>query len=212
MRRKTFDALLTAGGLVLAVVLLVAGGLLTWGSTFVADQVKTQLAAERIFIPTVASGALDDPAIKPYLTQYAGQQLTTGAQAEAYADHFIGVHVKAVSGGRTYAEIGDDQNVVKADIAAAKAAGTPTTALDAKLAGLNAVRDTVFKGETLRGLLLNAYAFGTMGRIAGIAAVSAFAGAAVMLLLSVLGLFHFRRSALDATVHLPGWHPEAAAV
>jgi hypothetical protein len=212
MRRKTFDALLTAGGLVLALVLLVAGGLLTWGSTFVADQVKTQLAAERIFFPTVASGALDDPAIKPYLTKYAGKQLTTGAQAEAYADHFIGVHVKAASGGRTFAELGDDQNKVKADIKAATAAGTSTTALDEKLAGLVITRETVFKGETLRGLLLNAYAFGTMGRIAGIAAVSAFVGAGVMLLLSLLGLLHLRRSPADATVHVPGWHPEAAAV
>ncbi|MCW2606303.1 MAG: hypothetical protein JWO60_996 [Frankiales bacterium] len=212
MRRKTFDAILTAGGLVLAVVLLVAGGLLTWGSTFVGDQVKTQLSAQQIFFPTVASGALEDPAVKPYLTKYAGEQLTTGAQAEAYADHFIGVHVKAASGGRTYAQLGDDQNAVKADLAAAKTAGTPTAALEEELAGLTQLRETVFKGETLRGLLLNAYAFGTMGRIAGIAAVGAFVGAGVMLLLSLLGLLHLRRSPADATVHVPGWHPEAAAV
>ena len=45
---------------------------------------------------------------------------------------------------------------------------------------------TVFKGETLRGLLLNAYAFGTMGMIAGIAAIAAFIAAAVMLILGGL--------------------------
>ena len=184
MRRKTFDAILTAGGLVLAVVLLVAGGLLTWGSTFVGDEVKTQLSEQKIFIPAAGSPALEDPAIKPYLTKYGGQQLTTGDQAKAYADHFIAVHVAKTSGGRSFAELGDAQSALRAQIADAKAAGTATTALDQQLVELGTTRDTVFKGETLRGLLLNAYAFGTMGKIAGIAAVSAFVGAGVMLLLS----------------------------
>ncbi|MDT7549799.1 MAG: hypothetical protein QOE84_2193 [Actinomycetota bacterium] len=212
MRRKTFDAILTAGGLVLAVVLLVAGGLLTWGHNFVTDQVRTQLAAEKIFIPAAGSAALADPAIKPYLTKYGGQQVTTGAQAEAYANHFIGVHVKAISGGRTYAELGDAQSALKAQIATAKTAGTSTAALDEQLTVLNGTRETVFKGETLRGLLLNAYAFGTMGKIAGIAAVAAFGAAALMLLLSLLGIMHLRKVPADAELRVPGWHPEAAAV
>ena len=144
MRRKAFDAILTAGGLVLAVVLLVSGGLLTWGHNFVTDQVRTQLSAQKIFIPAAGSEALADPAIKPYLTKYGGQQVTTGAQAEAYANHFIAVHINRISGGETYSQL------------SAKAQKDPT---NTKLAGQVA---TVFKGETLRGLLLNAYAFGTM--------------------------------------------------
>ena len=92
MRRKTFDALMATGGLVLAAVLLVAGGLLTWAHNFVGNQVHKQLAAQKIFFPPAGREAIADPAIKPYLTQYAGQQLTTGAQAKAYADHFIAVH------------------------------------------------------------------------------------------------------------------------
>jgi hypothetical protein len=211
MRRKTFDAIFTAGGLVLAVVLLVAGGLLTWGHNFVTDQVHSQLAAEQIFIPP-AGPALENPAIKPYLTKYAGQQLLTGEQAKAYADHFIRVHVAAISGGKTYAGLGDDQNALKSQIAAAKKAGTDTTALDTQLTALNGTRETVFKGETLRGLLLNAYAFDTMGRIAGIAAVAAFSFAGLMLLLIGLGLWHLRRTPADAELRVPGWHPEAAAV
>lgn len=212
MRRKTIDAILTAGGLVLAVVLLVAGGLLTWGSTFVSDQVHSQLAQERIFIPPVGP-ALADPAIKPYLTKYAGQQLTTGDQAKAYADHFIKVHVAKLSGGKTYAELGDSQTALKAQIATAKAANDPTAAaLDTQLSDLTNTRETVFKGETLRGLLLNAYAFGTMGKIAGIAAVGAFVGAGIMFLLTLLGLLHLRRTPGDAELTVPGWHPEAAAV
>jgi hypothetical protein len=211
MRRKTFDAILTAGGLVLAVVLLVAGGLLTWANNFVTDQVHSQLAAEQIFFPPVGP-ALEDPAIKPYLTKYAGQQLVTGDQAKAYADHFIAVHVKAASGGRTYAQLGGDQNAVKAQIADAKKAGQPTTALDEKLAGLTSTRETVFKGETLRGLLLNAYAFGTMGKIAGIAALASFVGAGIMILLTLLGMWHLRRTSPETELRVPGWHPESSAV
>ena len=211
MRRKTFDAILTAGGLVLAVVLLVAGGLLTWGHNFVSSEVRTQLTEQQIFIPPVGP-ALADPAIKPYLTKYAGQQLVNGDQAKAYADHFIKVHVAATSGGRSYAELGGAQTALKTQIADAKAAGTSTTALDEQLTTLNQTRETVFKGETLRGLLLNAYAFGTMGKIAGIAAVGAFAGAGIMFLLTLLGMWHLRRTPADAELRVPGWHPEAATV
>ena len=210
MRRKTFDAILTAGGLVLAVVLLVAGGLLMWANNFVTDQVHSQLSQEKIFIPAAGSEALADPAIKPYLTKYGGQQLTTGPQAKAYADHFILVHMNKASGGKTYAELGADQSALKAKIAAAKAANQPTTALDDQLTTLNGTRETLFKGDTLRGLLLNAYAFDTMGRIAGIAAVASFVGAGIMLLLSLLGLMHLRRTPVDAEIVVPGWHPEAS--
>jgi hypothetical protein len=109
------------------------------------------------------------------MRQYAGQQLTTGAQAQVYADHFIAVHLNEIGGGKTYAQL------------STQAQANPT---DTKLA---ATVNTMFKGETLRGLLLNAYAFGTMGTIAGIAAIGAFIGAGVILLLSVLGLWHARR-------------------
>ena len=109
------------------------------------------------------------------MRQYGGQQLTTGAQAEVYADHFIANHLKAAGGGKTYAQL------------SAEAIAQP------KNAALAAQVATAFKGETLRGLLLNAYAFGTMGMIAGIAAIAAFIAGAVMLVLSGLGLVHARR-------------------
>ena len=184
MRRRTFDALMTIAGVVLAVVLTVAGGLLFWAHSFVADQVTTQLSSQQIFFPDKGSDALDDPAVKPYLSQYAGQQLTTGPQARAYADHFIAVHLEEMTGGQTYAQL------------SAKAMANPD---DQKLAGLVA---TVFKGETLRGLLLNAYAFSQMGTIALYGAIASFVGAAVMLLLSLLGAAHLRRVPADEEVRL----------
>ena len=182
MRRKTFDALLTTGGLVLAAVLIVAGVLGLWAHNFVDNQVKTQLSQQQIFFPAAGSAAISDPAIKPYLTQYAGQQLTDGAQAETFADHFIAVHLKAIGGGKTYAQL------------STQAQADPT---NTKLAG---TVETMFKGQTLRGLLLNGYAFWKMGQFALMAAIVAFVGAGLLLLLSALGFLHLRRT--DATAEL----------
>jgi hypothetical protein len=176
MRRKTFDALLTTGGVVLAAVLVVAGVLGLWAHNFVDQQVKTQLAQQQIFFPAAGSAAISDPAIKPYLTKYAGQQMTNGAQAEVYANHFIAVHLQKIGGGQTYAQL------------STKAQADPKNTV---LAGQVA---TMFKGETLRGLLLNGYAFWKMGQIAAIAAVAAFVGAGILLLLAALGFVHLRRT------------------
>jgi hypothetical protein len=175
MDRKKLDRLLAAGGLVVAAVLLVAGGLLTWAHSFVKDEVHTQLSQQQIYFPPKGSDALKDPKIGPYLNQYAGEQLTTGAQAKAYADHFIAVHVAKIGNGQTYSQL------------SAKSNANPS---DQKLAEQV---QTVFRGETLRGLLLNAYAFDTMGNVAFIASIAAFGGAGLMIVLSGLGFMHARR-------------------
>src|SRR5580700_5638925 len=184
MRRRTFDILMAAGGLFLAVTLIFAGVMLPWAHTFIGNEVHTQLAAQQIYFPAANSKAVAAPEFAA-MRQYGGQQLTTGAQAEVYADHFIANHLKAIGGGKTYAQL------------SAEAIAQPkNTVLAAQVA-------TVFKGETLRGLLLNAYAFGTVGTIAGIAAIAAFIAAAVMLLLSGFGLIHARRTAPETEI-LPG--------
>jgi hypothetical protein len=186
MRRRTLDALLTTGGLVLAALLLVAGGLLTWAHVFINDQVTTQLAAQQIFFPPKGD-ATASPEIGPFINQYAGQQLKTGAQAEAFANHYIAVHLKESGGGLTYSQL------------STKARANPKdTALADQV-------NTAFKGETLRGLLLNAYAFAKMGQIAWIAAIFAFIGGAALLLLSLFGFLHMRRVDPDQEV-LTGHH------
>ena len=189
MKRRTFDILMAVAGLFLAVTLIVAGGLLTWAHNFIGNEVHTQLAAQQIYFPASNSPAIKAPEFAA-MHQYAGQQLTTGAQAEVYADHFIANHLKAIGGGKTYAQL------------SAEAIAQPN---NAKLA---AQVNTVFKGETLRGLLLNAYAFGTMGMIAGIAAIAAFIAAAVMLILGGLGLIHARRT--SSTTDILDGHPAHA--
>src|SRR5262249_21280684 len=105
MRRRTFDALASAAGLVLAAVLPVAGGLLAWGHSFVDAQAGTQLPAQKIVFPAKGNPELKalPPADAAAMGQYAGQTMTTGAQAKVYADNFIAVHLSKMGG--TYAEL-----------------------------------------------------------------------------------------------------------
>ncbi len=181
---------MAAAGLFLAVTLIAAGGLLTWAHSFIGNEVHTQLAAEKVYFPASNSPAIKAPEFAA-MHQYAGQQLTTGAQAEVYADHFIANHLKAIGGGKTYAQL------------SAESIAQPA---NAKLA---AQVNTVFKGETLRGLLLNAYAFGTMGTIAGIAAIAAYIAGLVMLILGALGLMHARRA--SSATDILGGQPDHAS-
>jgi hypothetical protein len=190
MRRRTLDALLSIGGALVAAVLLVAAGLLLWAGNFANGTVAQQLADQRITMP--AGAAIADPLIQPYLEQYAGQPMTTGAQAQAYADHFIKVHMNASSKGKTYGEVSADYTALtknpNADPAAVK------TAAD--------LRQTMFMGDSLRGMLLNAYAFGTLGTIAIYAAIASAVGAAALAVLTLLGWRHLRRVPADEEVRL----------
>ena len=171
MRRSTVDRLVSTEGLVLVPVLAVAGGLLTWAQKYITGEVRDQLVAQKIYFPADDSPELAAPEFEA-VRQYAGQQLTSGEQAKVYADHYIANHLQAMGGGQTYAELSGE------------ALARPD---DAELA---ATVQLMFRGETSRGLLLNAYAFGKMGDIAGNAAIAAFAGAGFSLVFSVLGFRH----------------------
>ena len=174
MNRRVIDYLVSSAGLIVAIVLLAVGGLMVWGQVFINHQVHDQLASQKIFFPPKGSPAIAGPQFAA-MQKYAGQQLTTGAQAQTYANHFIAVHLSEVAGGKTYAQVS----------AAALADPTNTT--------LKTQEATLFQGTTLRGLLLNAYAFGTVARIAGIGAIVSFVGGGILLVLSILGFAHGRR-------------------
>jgi len=190
--RRKIDRLLVAFGVIAAVVFVIAGGLLSWGANFADDYVQDELSAQNIVFPD--EGELVEEG-RDDLVPFAGEQVTSGEQAEAYAS-YIGGHLEGVADGQTYAEI-DDRGAAAA-VTAAEEAGAPAdeiAELQATADELKGQRDTLFKGETLRGLLLSSYAWSTMGRIAGIAAWVAFAGAAVMAALVVAGVVHMRRTA-----------------
>jgi hypothetical protein len=198
MKRKTFDMLLSAGGLVVVAVLIVAGSLLTWGTSYIKTNVHNQLAAQQIFFPSSAAfahpkvGTEITPSMIPVVSQYAGQQLTTGAQAEVYADHFIAVHLSEMPYGGVYAKA-----------SAAEQANPSNAAIAGEVA-------TIFKGTTLRGLLLEAYGFGQMGQIAEDGAIASFVLAGIMLVLVGLGLLHYRRSPATAELGHGSQQPESS--
>jgi hypothetical protein len=175
--RSSFDKLISWTGILLAGVLLLAGGLLTWASNFATTNVHDQLAGQQITMPVAA--ALTTPDMKATLSQYSGQPMTTGVQAKAYADHYIQAHMDAQAQGKTYSQVSSEY------LAAAKTDPTAQATKD-----LGQLRQTLFMGTTLRGMLLNAYAFATLGTIAMWAAIAAFAGSAVMFVLGALGLRH----------------------
>jgi hypothetical protein len=179
--RSTLDKLVSWTGLILASVLLVAGGLMTWANTFVHDQVHDQLAMQDITMPDKAS--LETQAQHDHLDKYAGQKMTTGAQAKAFADYYILVHMNAAGDGQTYEEVSSQYMGLLND---------PNADPD-QVTEVGNLRQTLFMGNTLRGLLLDAYAFGTMGVIAGYAAIAAFVGSGLLFLLSGLGLVHAKR-------------------
>ncbi len=174
MNRSTLDKLVSSTGLIVAIVLLAGSSALFYAHHFVHTQVYNQLSAEKIMFPPRDSAGLTalPAADRTAMEKYAGQQLTTGAQAETFADHFIAVHLQKVGDGKTYSEL-----------SAASIANPTDTKLMAQV-------NTVFKGETLRGLLLNAYAFDTMAMVANCAAWGALVAGAVLLVLAVLGFMH----------------------
>ena len=184
MRRRTFDTLATMAGVVLAVVLAIGGGLLLWGHSVISNDVHTQLAAQKIVFPPANSAPIKElpAADAAAMNQYGGQLMTTGAQAEAYANHFIAVHLTKIGGGQTYSQL------------SAKSLAQPkNTALAEQV-------QTMFRGTTLRGMLLNAYGWWQMGQIMLISAFVAFGSAVLFLVLSGLGFWHLRRTAPQSEV------------
>ena len=194
MRRKVFDMLASVGGVVIVIVLAVAGSLLLVGYNFANNYVRTQLAEQQITFPAAAAFAHPDgqeitKSMIPSVSQYAGQQLLTGPQAQVYANDFIAVHLQGIGGGKTYAQL--------SAAALALPKGSPAyTAAEAKA-------QTVFQGTTLRGLLLEAYGFSLIAAIALWCAIAAFCLAGVMAVLVGLGFLHARRTGEDEEL-LPG--------
>src|SRR5271169_2521367 len=203
MQRKVFDLIASAGGAVMVVVLVVAGSLLMWGYSFANSNVHNQLAEQHIVFPAKAAfahakaGTEITPSMVGTVSKYAGQPLTTGTQAEVYANDFIAVHLQEIGGGKTYSEL--------SAAAMALPKGSPAyTAAEAKV-------QTVFQGTTLRGLLLEAYGFSLIAEIAFWCAIAAFALAGIMAALVGLGFAHARRTGEDEEL-MPSHAPHGALV
>ena len=198
MKRRTFDRIVSFVGLGLSVFLFVAAALLNWGASFANESVATQLSQQKITMPDKDSAsfkALSEEA-QTKLAPFSKMPLTTGKQSQAYADFYIGSHLKAIAGGKVYSEVSG-----MALAASAKSKAEPANMqLSTEAATLMGQRTSLFMGETLRGLLLYSFAFWQIGQIAMYAAWAAAVGGALMLVLSLLGFAHIRRVEADATI------------
>jgi hypothetical protein len=203
MKRRTLDVLFSAGGLALALLLLVLGMVMTSNANFAKTYVKDQLAQQQITFKTADTLTAEEKQ-SACLVKYAGQPLLTGKQAECYANEFIGLHVKSTAGGLTYATLGDAQTALRANIATATAANDPTLAtMQKQLADMTTQRETLFKGETLRGLLLTSFGFSVFGVKGAQVATVAYIVAALLALLSIAGFVHAFKTPKNQTFAAP---------
>lgn len=160
---------------VFAVVLAIAGIGLAVGGNYAHGFVTDQLSAQKITMPS--GKALTSQDMKDHLEKYAGKPMTTGPQAEAFANHYIQAHLNATAGGKTYEEVSGEYIACSAD----------ATKKDTKeCTDLGAARETLFMGDSLRGMLLNAFGWWLLGTIAIWVGIGAMVLAVVLI---VLGWF-----------------------
>lgn len=181
MKRRTFDLLASLAGLAAAVLLLVVALILQSNANFAKDNVRDQLSQQRIMF-TAEDKLKPDERAKPDLVKYAGQQVDSGEKARVFADDYIGLHLQNIGKGKTYQEVSGASQANPSDTALAQQA------------------QTLFRGETLRGVLLTAYAFDTMGEKAQQAATVLYIGSGLFLVFSILGFVHYRKTPHTAEI------------
>lgn len=203
MQRRTLDVIFSACALALAGLLLVLGLVMTSNANFAKNYVKDQLSEQNIsFTPESALTAEERQS--ECVVRYAGQPLTTGKQAECYANDYIGLHVQSIADGKTYADLGTPERALGAQVDAAEASGDPQLpVLQEQLTTITAQRDSLFKGETLRGLLLTSYGFSVFGVKGEQVATVAFLAAGLLALLAIAGFVHALRTPKDETFAPP---------
>ncbi len=221
MKRRTLDIILASGGAALAVLFIVLGFVLADQASFAKEYVADQLGQQKITFATVEELAADktanpDNAVTEWkpgsacLTENAGKLLTTGKQAECYANFYIGMHTarsakNAGFDGETFATLGPIRTKLSADIAAAKTANDTAKAADLqkKLDSATSLRSTMQTGETLRGLLLTSYGFSIFGEKAAVAGTVCYIAAVLLLILSVAGFVHAFLTPKEKTILAP---------
>ena len=185
MNRKTWDRIVSASAAVIAVAMIVLGTFAIYGGNFGRENVQTRLEPQHIQFPPLSAMT---PEEQTSVGAFAGQQVTTGNQAEAFSRYIAG-HLEAVNDGATYSETS----------AAARAEGlAPDVAAE-----LQGKADTLFKGETLRSMLLNAYGWWTVATIALYVGYAMVAMGLVLAGLAALGFRHANRTRAAAIIEAP---------
>lgn len=170
---------------ILVLVLGLCAGVLFWANSFVNGMVHDELVAQKIFFPPSSEikpgGALDPAVYSDEIRSYAGQQVDNGDKARVYANDFIGVHLNEVANGQTYSQV------------SARSLADPTNIQLASQA------NTLFRGETLRGLLLNTWGWSQVARYAFFAAIGLTIAAIAVLCALVFELVAAPRAARSTT-------------
>jgi hypothetical protein len=183
MDRRAWDRLVSTASIIIAVAMIVLGGLAIYGGNFGQQNVRDRLQPQKVFFAPLDAMSPEEQAT---VGEFAGQQVVNGEQAKAFSDYIAG-HLAFVNDGKTYAETSG----------AARAEG-----LDPKVAAdLQAKADILFKGETLRAIMLNAYGWWTVSTIALYAGWFMVIAGIVLAVLAILGFRHSRRAAAPAEVH-----------
>lgn len=199
MKRRTLDIIFAVGGLLVALLILVLGLVLQNQANFAKDYVHNQLSEQKITFTPAKFLAADEN--HPCLTKNAGKPLTSGKQAECYANHYIGVHVKAINDGKTYSETSGDARALDAKLAAmTDQKGAEAKQVAAQASALHGKATTLFQGETLRGLLLTSYGFSIFGERAQQAADVCFVLALVLFLAAIAGFIHAATKKADHVI------------
>lgn len=194
MQRRTIDLTISGAGLVLTVVLIVFGVYFNDRYQFAQNNVHDQLSDQKIFF-TEKDALTDEELAQPGVVKYAGQQLDDGDKAQVYADEYIGLHLQEIADGKTYAELGGPQFALRDKVAAAEESNDPALPeLQAQLDEITGQRETLFKGETLRGLLLTTYGFWQFGQEAQLAMIVSFIAAGLLLVFAAFGVVHAMRT------------------
>jgi len=196
MDRSLLDRLISWIAAVMALALVALGAAAIYGGSFALDNVRDRLEPQNITIGAASEMSAEEKAI---VGDYAGEKVDTGTEAEAYS-RYIGLHVSEIGGGMTYSELGGPLFALEAQIEEATAAGEDTAAMEAELAGLQGQRDTVFKGETLKAILLNAYGWWMVGQITFFAGIGMVIAGLLLAALAALGFLHARKARLNRPV------------
>ena len=183
--RRFVDLMISWSGAVMATLLIALGAAAIFGGSFAMSNVRDRLAPQNITFPPAEAMS---PQEKTELGMFAGATVDTGAEAEAFS-RYIGGHLIEVNKGASYSETSTESRGYAAEVGE-----DPTAAESAKVAELSGKVDTLFKGETLRGMLLNAYGWWTVGQITMWAGIGAVLAGLLLAVFVSLGFRHARKA------------------
>jgi hypothetical protein len=183
--RRLLDRLISWTGAIMAFAMVALGAAAIYGGSFALDNVRDRLEPQNIAFPPAE--AMSDYDKEIGLTAFAGAKVDTGTEAEAFS-RYIGGHLAAVNDGKTYSETSSESRAYAAEVG-----DNPTAAETATIGELSGKVETLFRGETLRAILLNAYGWWVVGSITMWVGFGAVAIGILLALFAFFGFHHAKK-------------------